>query len=131
MVQQPFLVGDDEVRGHGEEPVRTGLLGGPRVLDGEGRAVSGARDDGHLPGRLLDGRGDHETELLPGQRVELARAAAGEDRGRARVDPGAHMGPEDVEVDGAVGAVGRHGEEERPGDFAEPGGEGAEVTGAP
>ncbi|SCD62833.1 hypothetical protein GA0115243_103553 [Streptomyces sp. ScaeMP-e83] len=124
MVQQPLLVGDDEVRGQGEEPVGAGLLGGPCVLDREGRAVSGARDDGHLSGRLLDGGGDHEAELLPRQRVELARAAAGEDRGRARVDPGAHMGPEDVEVDGAVGPEGGHGEEERPGGFGEPGGEG-------
>ncbi|CAO0828676.1 hypothetical protein SMICM17S_12134 [Streptomyces microflavus] len=38
---------------------------------------------------------------------------------------------EQVEVDGAVGSVGRHGEEEQPGNFAEPGGEGAEVAGAP
>lgn len=56
--------------------------------------------------------------------MELARAAAGEYRGGSGIDPGPHMGPEDVEVDGAVRPEGGHGEEERPGDFAEPGGKG-------
>lgn len=124
MAQQPFLAGDDEVRGHGQQAVRTRFLGEPRVLDRERRAVAGARDDGHLPGGLLDGRGDDGAELLRCQRVELAGAAAGEDRRGTGVDALAHMRAEGVEVDGAVRPVGGDGEEERPGDIGESGGKG-------
>ncbi|GGW05532.1 hypothetical protein GCM10010264_24920 [Streptomyces globisporus] len=56
--------------------------------------------------------------------MELARAAAGEDRGGSGVGPGAHMGAEDIEVDGAVRPERGHGKEERPGNFTEPGGKG-------
>ena len=67
-------------------PSAPGLLGEPRVPHGERGAVAGARDHRHPPGRLLDGRGDAAPELLGRQRVELARAAAGEDGGRAGLD---------------------------------------------
>ncbi len=124
MVQEPFLAGDDEVGRHGEEPVGPGLLGGTCVLDGEGRAVAGPGDDGNPSGGLLDGGGDREAELLKGQRMELARAAAGEDGGGSGVGPGPHVSAEDVEIDGAVRPERGHGEEERPGDSTEPGGKG-------
>ena len=94
-------------------PSAPGLLGEPRVLQGERGAVAGARDDRHPARRLLDGRGDAGAELLGRQRVELAGAAAREDRRRPGLDPAAHMRAEDVEVDGAVRAVGGDGEEQQ------------------
>lgn len=131
MGEQSLLAGDDEVGRHGEEPVRPRLLGEFRVPDGERRAVAGTGDDGHPAAGLLDGRTDDEPELLGVQRVELARAAAGEDGRGTGVDTRAHVRAEGVEVDGAVRPVGGDGEEERPGDGGESGGKGAEVTGAP
>lgn len=123
MGQQPLLAGEDQIRRHGEQPVRTRLLGELREPDRQRGAVSGARHDGHLPGGLLDGRADDEAELLRCQGVELARTAAGEDGRRSGVDAPAHMRTEDIEVDGTVRPVGGDGEEERPGDSGESGGE--------
>lgn len=113
MADQTVLARRDEVRRHGEEPVGARLLRGPRELDGERRAVSGAGDDRHPARAHLDRGGDDRAELLRAEGVELTRAAAGEDRGRAGVDAAAHMRPEGIEVDGAVRPVRSHGEEQQ------------------
>lgn len=123
VAQQTFLAGDHEIGRHREEPVGSCFLGETRVAHGEGRAVPGARDDRHPPRGLLDGRGHARLELLGGQGVELARAAAREDRGGAGLDALAHMGAEGVEVEGAVGPEGGDREEQRPAGDAESSGE--------
>jgi hypothetical protein len=114
VLQQSLLRGDDEVRRHRQQAVRSRLFGERGEPAGERRSVAGARHDGHAAPRLVDRHGDALAELLRRQRVELTRAAAREDGSRTRVESPAHMGAEDVEVERAVRSVGRDGEEEQP-----------------
>ncbi|MDQ0911618.1 hypothetical protein QFZ22_007603 [Streptomyces canus] len=90
---------------------------------GERGAVSGARHHRHPPRRLLDGRADARLELLGRERVELPGAAAREHGSGPRRHTLAHMRAVGVEIDGAVGAVRRDREEQRPAGDAESVGE--------
>ncbi len=121
--QQPLLPGDHQIRRHGEQPVRPGVLREPRVPYGEGGAVARARDHRHPARGRLHGRPDARLELLGQQRVELPGAAAREHGGGPGLDAPADMRAVDVEIDGAVGAVRGDGEEQRPAGDTEPVGE--------
>lgn len=118
--QESLLARQHQVRRHREQSVGPGLLGEASEPYGERGPVPGARDDRNAPGGRLHGRPHTLLELLGRERVELPGAAAREDGRGTVLDAAPHMGAVGVEVEGAVGAVRRDGEEQRPAGDAEP-----------
>ena len=81
VVDEPVLAGLGEVRGHQQQAVGAGLLGGAGLGDGvRGGAGRGGEDrDGAVDG--ADGGSDHPVGLGGGQREALTGAAGGEEAG--------------------------------------------------
>ncbi len=113
ILEEPFLIRVRVIRREREDPGRARVHRLAGELGAEQRAESGARDHRDLAGRRFDRRPDDRLVFGWRQRVELARAARRDERGRRVSHHRVHVLPQPVEVDRQVPLERGHGKRDR------------------